>query len=294
MREVPCDLCGSRTHRALFRHGRFRLVACSACGLAFLNPQPEPADLQRYYPDCYHAFHLAEDGGVRGRLKEAILRPGLRPPAALRWAAWLWRHHARTYPFELPPGRILDVGCGAGAFLLHMRGLGWEVAGIEPSAKACEAARARGLEVQASTVEDAALPDAGFDVVRMNHALEHLGSPRESLARLRRTLRPGGVLIAAVPDFGGWQGRQFKGSWTSCQIPTHLYHFSERTLRGMLDRAGFGGVTIEPFSSPSLALISLLRYLRLPAPVPFSLPTMRGSLVRALGITDELVARARA
>src|SRR5205823_10653821 len=105
----------------------------------------------------YGYFHLAEgDGLPRAFVRALSLIPSLRS----------WASHqmgASMLPYQ-PGGKLLDVGCGNGGYLLRMRGYGWEVAGIEPDKAAARAgAREHGLVIDPGTTEDAPFAAASRD-----------------------------------------------------------------------------------------------------------------------------------
>jgi 2-polyprenyl-3-methyl-5-hydroxy-6-metoxy-1,4-benzoquinol methylase len=177
--------------------------------------------------------------------------------APLRWwqraagdgvrRSWLVRalvHLRQQIAFhEVPPreggGSLLDVGCGGGAFLDTMKQLGWRTCGVDPSPRAVDVARIKGHDVRLASAED--LPFAGgrFDLVQLNHVLEHTHSPRRALENARRELRPGGRLVLAVPNIGGVQARLFGRYWSGLDVPRHLYQFDARSLRRCLAEVGF-------------------------------------------------------
>lgn len=106
---------------------------------------------------------------------------------------------------RLRPGRMLDIGCGVGRNLAHVREPG---IGVDPNAACVARARARGLDAR---TPDAFLasPDArhgAFDSLLVAHVLEHL--PAEGAAPLvtpyLRFLRPGGALILITPQEAGF------------------------------------------------------------------------------------------
>jgi 2-polyprenyl-3-methyl-5-hydroxy-6-metoxy-1,4-benzoquinol methylase len=94
------------------------------------------------------------------------------------------------------PHRVLDVGCGAGAFLEAARRSGAEVAGIEIDPSAANAARSRGVSVTIGSILGAVPLGYGWDVVTLWDVLDHLDDPAEALARLRARMKPGGLLVA--------------------------------------------------------------------------------------------------
>jgi 2-polyprenyl-3-methyl-5-hydroxy-6-metoxy-1,4-benzoquinol methylase len=116
-----------------------------------------------------------------------------------------------------------------------MRDLGWTVEGIDASmhvAKAVE--RDLGLRVHVGTLPHADLPDESFDVVTMWSSLEHVHDPRAVVRAARRLLRPGGRLIVAVPNFGGWSSRFFREDWFGVELPRHLTYYTPSSLSRLL------------------------------------------------------------
>lgn len=227
---VVCPLCGPSRTRTLFvardrllgGPGAFPVIRCLSCGLVFLNPRPTAAALGAYYPDAYYPLDadpdpaaLAVAGGLAARVAGQVERNGHSAPS------------------------VLDIGCGTGLFLREARERGWTVEGIELSRSAVAYARERfGLPVRQGALDEIALPDAAFDVITMWHVLEHLPDPLAALRQAARALRPGGLLLLAVPNIGSLEARLFGRRWYSLDAPRHLYHFSPETLRALLERAG--------------------------------------------------------
>jgi 2-polyprenyl-3-methyl-5-hydroxy-6-metoxy-1,4-benzoquinol methylase len=223
--------------------GDFAVIRCQTCGLASTQPQLGSEDFAVYYPDTYSAYDQSDARGrhLVERLRyELILRLGPYRPL-----------------YRRPPGRLLDVGCGAGeladAFARH----GWDVAGVEPSAKACAAMRSRGLSVHCGTLDDAPWAGPEFDAIVFNHSLEHIPNPQLALSRAAALLRPGGMLAVAVPNFGSWHRRVFGSCWFQLDLPRHLQHFDEGTLTAMVERAGLARVAVRTQSMRPSPLASV-------------------------------------
>jgi ubiquinone/menaquinone biosynthesis C-methylase UbiE len=99
--------------------------------------------------------------------------------------------------------RLLDCGCGAGEYVVALRGVGVEAVGVEFLAEKVATARARGVPgdwVQQADLE--ALPFASdcFNSALLNEVLEHVPDERRALAEVWRVLRPGGTLIVLSPN----------------------------------------------------------------------------------------------
>jgi SAM-dependent methyltransferase len=135
-------------------------------------------------------------------------------------------------------GRVLDIGCATGALLTMLKNRGWTVTGVELSGPQAEYCKHRGLDVRRGTLEECSFSAASFDVVLASHLIEHLNYPDSFVREVRRILKPGGRFYVTTPNIRGFQARFFKSRWRSA-IFDHLYLFSIRTLRLLLEQRGF-------------------------------------------------------
>jgi ubiquinone/menaquinone biosynthesis C-methylase UbiE len=141
--------------------------------------------------------------------------------------------------------RVLDLGCGDGAFAAELLAAGCDVTMADVSAEALRRARARAPQARAvKLVEGAALPFAqdAFDAVWAGEVLEHVADVVGLLSEVRRVLRWGGRLLATTPR----HGRLVVAPDTHFDPRAdHLRFFSARTLRAVLDDAGFAQVEVR-------------------------------------------------
>lgn len=94
---------------------------------------------------------------------------------------------------------VLDVGCGTGAVMEHMKSLGYEAFGVDMSPEALQYCQAKKLTVTLGTAESIAYPDASFDVVLALDVLEHVSDHQAAVKEIARILKPGGIFVATVP-----------------------------------------------------------------------------------------------
>ncbi|MFU8803283.1 MAG: class I SAM-dependent methyltransferase [Bradymonadaceae bacterium] len=157
----------------------------------------------------------------------------------------------------MKPGRLLDVGCGSGAYLRDMEALGWQVAGVDISPEAIKCATRDGYNAKVGTLFSAHLEEESFDLITMWHVLEHFHRPVDMLRRAHDILRPNGRLILAVPN---WRSimRQIGGdAWWCLEVPRHLHHFTPETLRKTLTTAGFEVSLLRPKVRPRMVVGTL-------------------------------------
>ncbi len=153
------------------------------------------------------------------------------------WSRMLWRNFD-VFPWR-GKGRLLDVGCGGGAYLSRMQQFGWNVQGSDFSAHAVETCRAQGLDTHQGVNVDELFEPGRFDVVTLWHVLEHVPSPTQTLEQIRHVLADDGCLVLAVPNFDSWCARRYKELWFGMELPRHIWHFTPTTLEAMLNKAGF-------------------------------------------------------
>jgi SAM-dependent methyltransferase len=236
LEEPACTLCGSRRTTPFIWAGdnstpavgpKFCVVRCLDCGLCFTSPRPTLAAIGAYYPAHYSPYRTPSRP-----------KPVSRRSRLAAWCGWALNPR-RALPWN-GQGRLLDFGCGGGAFLECMHRQGWSVTGVDASGVAVERVRSGlGLRALLGTLPHPDLQPASFDVLTMWASLEHVHDPLAVLRAAHRLLAPGGKLLIAVPNIDSLPFRWFGPAWYGLDLPRHLTHFTPRTLRLMLERAGF-------------------------------------------------------
>ena len=198
-----------------------RIVQCRCCGLVYVDPRLREAETSV-------AYEREDYGFVRSHLADAAVDG---------------RSHADRVLDEIATfrraGSLVDVGCATGDFLIAARARGWRASGVEVSADAVGVARARGLEVALGTLADAPLADASVDVITMLDVIEHLPDPLAELRRIRRILRPGGLIVVETPNWRSVYRRLLGKRWAALQPHLHILYFDRTTVTRALRAAGF-------------------------------------------------------
>jgi 2-polyprenyl-3-methyl-5-hydroxy-6-metoxy-1,4-benzoquinol methylase len=229
---VKCPLCGIDDTRLYQDTGdECKVVQCRRCGLVYVNPQPGATDAH-YNEEYYRQWMTTES-----RAREAMWKRRLDRVRRIRGA-----------------GRLLDVGCGNGAFCAAARSNGFDVTGTEVSGYACRfITDALHIPVHEGDLSAIALPPGQFDVVTFWHSLEHTADPLANLRKACDVTKPGGLLVVAVPNLHNLATRALyrlaKGHRLRLYEPgakeLHLFHFCATTLSAMVQRAGFRAVDVR-------------------------------------------------
>jgi len=237
----PCPLCSGTRSRVLQRiavshrvvGGTYRLRRCRDCDLVYLTPRLEDATLATLYGE---EFYFPEDSAFSAVAEgvKALIQDARRQVIEKR---------ARV-------GRLLDVGSGDGAFVHHMASHDWEATGLDFSPAASELAARRGLRGRylMGSLADHDLPQRSFDAVTMWQVLEHIGEPVPMLRRVYELLKPGGLLVASVPNIDGLTAALTRERWWGLDVPRHLVHYTPATLRRAVGESGLDVVDVRHFS----------------------------------------------
>lgn len=189
-----------------------------------LKTEPVPTDLAPYYKSNAYYSHHDDSGSPMARIYRL----------ARKWnTQWKLRLLNR---WSDGCGKLLEIGSGTGNFLKAADHAGWTVTGVEPDSGARQAAERKGISLYPSL--DLA-PKEQVDIIALWHVLEHIPDLERTLMELSARLKPGGILIVALPNFRSLDARYYKSNWAGYDVPRHLWHFSRSGIRKLLAPFGF-------------------------------------------------------
>ena len=226
---LACAICGSTgTTPIIVKFGEL-IGRCPNCGLIYADPRiPAASILARYSTEYFWNEYLPANGAKDGVFDLATFDA--------RYATMLKLIQTSVST----PGKMLEVGTGAGFFLKAAQRAGWQVQGIEISPEAVAFARDRlGLDVAQLPAEQLSTLAGGYDVVVMFEVIEHLFEPRVVLEAVQQMLRPGGALVISTPNFNALSRFALGNSWAVLSPGEHLYYFTHKTLAALLKSCGF-------------------------------------------------------
>jgi 2-polyprenyl-3-methyl-5-hydroxy-6-metoxy-1,4-benzoquinol methylase len=213
-----------------FELGNAELRRCRTCETVYARSVADPSAI---YVDGYYSGETDFGIDIRHPRFQAYLREVNAQRARL-----LEETVGR-------PGSALDVGCGVGDLLMALRERGWRVTGVEPIPEAAQRARERGLDVRTGTLEELGDPPGAWDVASAVHLLEHLPDAHGFLRGLARQVRPGGHLFLESPNWASRSRRTQGPRWTHLRPLEHAVHWTPKTLRTTLERAGLEPVSVR-------------------------------------------------
>lgn len=241
---TSCPLCGDqRTTPYCNAPDRFALATerlyaiqrCLQCGMMYLHPRPPEEKSGQFYEHAdYLPFaSLTAKRSALSRVYEFIRR------ANLRWKRRAIIDFLQQNNEQRITGKLLDVGCGTGEFLVEMKNAGWNVEGLERDDRAAGWAREQHqIPVAAGGVEQLAAASQQYDLITLWHVLEHLYHPGQALEMIANRLRDAGWLLVAVPNIAGLDARVYKSNWIALDAPRHVSHFSLETLSRLASQHG--------------------------------------------------------
>ena len=236
---------------------------CDSCGAVYQTPMPSTEQIAGFYPDNYTVYDENIKLKPRGAMEKALLNVSyghrhLRAPLPLKLLAPLLApfKDRNNLPYE-NGGRMLDIGCANGRFMLRMQQLGWQVQGVEFNQTAVDICRRNGLEVFHGELKDAGLEPGSFDLISARHVIEHVPDPDGFVAEIARLLKPGGRMHLRTPNSESLGRKIFGHLWYANDAPRHLILFSKKNLNMLAARHGLEPVTIRTNVRPKLILNSL-------------------------------------
>lgn len=225
---VCCPGCGARGELSFVKHG-FTYEVCARCHTLFVSPRPPAEAFARYYRDSDSARYWASTF--------------YRETAEARREK-LWKPKSRMV-YELLGGgdyALLDIGGGYGIFAEEYRLLsGRTVTVIEPGPALADVCRGRGLPVIErflENVQPADLPPAPRAFVSFE-LFEHLHDPEAFCRHLHQLMAPGDRFLFTTLSGTGADIQALWQDSKSVSPPHHLNFFNPRSVRLLLERAGF-------------------------------------------------------
>jgi 2-polyprenyl-3-methyl-5-hydroxy-6-metoxy-1,4-benzoquinol methylase len=237
-----CPVCGSADIKRILSakdytvsNETFAIAECNACTLRFTQDVPDASSISPYYKSANYISHTNTSKGLINRLYQSVRKKTLKQKRKLVEKAT-----------GVKKGSLLDVGSGTGAFANEMKQAGWQVTALEPD----EDARKVGQDLYSIDLTDISqfyqLPESSYDAITMWHVLEHVHDLQGYMAKLKSLLKEKGKLFIAVPNYTAKDAMVYKEHWAAYDVPRHLYHFSPRSMKVLVEQHGLKILEYKP------------------------------------------------
>lgn len=245
MMQVACYNCGTDEHTAYASENGFSLVKCDRCGLLYVNPRPDNAEVEAAHKVGLHRGQRTLD--VTGRFRHENVARLLRILGDI---------------FDRAPGENkktwLDIGCGNGEFLVALRKFsdGNIIGkGVEPNEYKRKAAQKRNLDVGFFDLDS---HTGRYDVISLLNVYSHLPDPPATLAAWKKLLKPGGEIILETGNTCNFSAEDHHRPF---YLPDHLSFASEEIVVDILEKAGFRIVSVKKYPIFERNILSLIKEL---------------------------------
>jgi len=206
------------------------------------SPQPELQNLGKYYESEDYISHTDNKRSLFEKAYHFVKNIALKNKLNL------------INSQQSKKGKLLDIGAGTGDFLLTAKNDGWETIGVEPSDRAKNIAKEKGISF---VEETSTLESNSLDVITMWHVLEHVPNLEVQIQELKRLLKPTGTLIIAVPNYKSFDAGHYETFWAAYDVPIHFWHFSKKSIQLLFERVDMKLEKILPMKFDSF-YVSLL------------------------------------
>jgi len=251
-----CPACLNDTTHILWKDSfgskEYYFIECSSCKLHFVRPIPDAQALSLLYDSDYPCYQALTNeieqkypplkaqiarwrfARMQGSFFKFLLKKFLS--VCVEIALGRYVSFPLGVPLSLPcDAKIIDVGCGSGLWLIFMKQQGYtNLMGVDIGGPAKKRLEPLGIPVAVGALPELGLPEASFDLIRM----EHVPNPAEYLNEIARLLKPNGCLVIVVPAIESLSYKVSRRNWAHLDFPRHLYHYSLKSLRFLGSRSG--------------------------------------------------------
>jgi len=247
LEEVSCNLCGANDYRIIYKSKyenetaedlkeKFKssgdetlidqVVKCKKCSFMYINPRIKQDLIIKGYSEGSDKTFASQAKG-RERTFERCLDKIENTTKGKK-------------------GKILDIGTANGSFLYVAKKRGWNIYGLELNKWMCEWAKKNyGIDVKPTSLFEQKYPDNTFDVVTLWDVLEHVPDPTKILKECQRILKEDGYIVINYPNIGSWIAKIMGKKWVFL-LSVHLFYFTPKTIKKMLEKTGFSVITTKP------------------------------------------------
>ena len=252
---MKCRLCGCEDNFDSLKvkelemgfKEEFTYLFCKSCGT--LQIESIPTNLSKYYPSDYYSFKsVTKKSFIKEKLKKARDLYGLYSNKL----NFLGHFLSILFPLDTQIlsmrriirslnaySKILDVGCGEGAFLKRLANIGFKnLEGVDPFIKHTKTLEYR-IKLHKQSIMDLD-KKSEYDLIMFHHSFEHLvENPFEVLKKVNIMLKKKGFCLIRMPTTSSFAWEKYGKHWVGIQAPRHIMIYSIRGFEILAEKAGF-------------------------------------------------------
>jgi len=227
---MKCPICNQTNLRKIkssVSNGiNFSVFQCQneQCFHGFIDPIPSAKFLERFYSGDKLNDYMMDDKCIKDYTDHFN---------------HLLSNYINSY---VKPGKLLDIGAGTGIFMNAARNNGWLVDGIDFNRSSTEYAKDKfDLFIHRGDMYnlESFFIKGSYDLIIMNHVLEHVIDPVEYLKYIRSYLKQAGLILVTVPNILSDDFKKEGSEWSYLHIPGHISYFSRHSLDNVFNESGF-------------------------------------------------------
>ena len=218
---MSCPVCLSNCGVNIGSKNGYELVSCGKCGLVFVDPAPEVAQIEALYDG------FQKTGAYLRKLKKKEFTSVLKLARLRRY-------------LTADRSTFLDVGCSVGATVGAARRLGYQATGIDLDRNALEHATRLFPDCEFLPMTSIELARQGrqFGLVYCAEVIEHVADPHEFLSSLIPLLKPQSILYLTTPDAAHRTVPRDFLSWKRVTPPEHIRYYARKSMTRLLESHG--------------------------------------------------------
>ena len=216
-------------------------VICNRCGLVYQNPRMNQQEFIDYYKQDFRKEQLKGvelDKYINSRIEwgKSFVNIVISELFKNRFNKFKKRLFGNIH-FS-----VLDIGCGIGGIMIPFIEKGFSCTGIDVPSYYTEVGR---KELKVNIIDTSISEyktNKKYDVIILNHSLEHLLDPVNELLNIRKLLKKNGILYIEIPDV------ERPYNWTSLKyffMLGHVYYYSASTLEALMNKCGYERTYID-------------------------------------------------